>query len=180
MATRSASDRPDDADRLWRRVLWRLPTGLYVIGTADGDHRNLMTASWVTQVATEPRQVAVGLERQSVTLALATAGGAFAVSLLARDDRALVRRFVRPVPADEVRVGDDGTGTMRQVAVRRAVTGAPVLADAVAWLDCRVTRTVDLGSHHLVVGEVVDAGFRPDGEDTPVLAMGDTRMNYGG
>lgn len=176
----SASDRPDDVDRLWRRVLWRLPTGLYVVGTADGDRRNLMTASWLMQVATQPRQVAVGLERASVTLALAVAGGAFAVSMLARDDRALVRRFVRPVPAEEVSVGPDGVGTMRDVPVRRASTGAPVLVDAIAWLDCRVTRQVDLGSHHLVVGEVVDAGLRADGDDADVLTMGDTRMNYGG
>ena len=39
--------------------------------------------------------------------------------------------------------------------------------------------TVDVGSHTLFVGEVVDAGFQKD-EDTAVLRMEDTRMNYGG
>lgn len=167
-------------DRRWRRVLWTLPTGLYVVGSRAGVRRNLMTASWVTQVATEPRLVGVGLERSSVTLELVRDGAAFALSLLAVDDRALVRRFVRPVPADEVTVGEDGTGTMRDVPVRAEVTGAPVLAAAVAWLDCRVTRIVDLGSHSWVVGEVVGAGFGPDGEAQPVLTVRDTRMNYGG
>ena len=39
--------------------------------------------------------------------------------------------------------------------------------------------TVDVGSHTLFVGEVVDAGFQKN-EDTAVLRMEDTRMNYGG
>jgi flavin reductase (DIM6/NTAB) family NADH-FMN oxidoreductase RutF len=38
---------------------------------------------------------------------------------------------------------------------------------------------VELGSHTLFVGEIVDANFEAD-EDTPVLSMHDTRMNYGG
>ena len=58
-------------------------------------------------------------------------------------------------------------------------TGAPVLAQSVAWLDCAVRHEVPLGTHTLFVGEVVDAGFAKD-EATPVLRMEDTRMNYGG
>lgn len=170
----------DERDRLWRRVLWRLPVGLYLLGSRAGDRRNLMTVSWVTQVATEPRQVGVGIERDAVTLDLVRRGGVFALSMLARDDRALVRRFVRPVPPDEVVVDGSGAGTVREVAVRAEVTGAPVVAGAVAWVDCRVGRIVDLGSHSWVVGEVVGAGFGAGGEGTPVLTMGDTRMNYGG
>jgi flavin reductase (DIM6/NTAB) family NADH-FMN oxidoreductase RutF len=42
-----------------------------------------------------------------------------------------------------------------------------------------VRSTTDVGSHTLFLGEVVDAGFQKP-EDTPVLRMEDTRMNYGG
>ncbi len=170
----------DAADRLWRRVLWSLPTGLYVLGSRAGDARNLMAISWVTQVATEPRQVGVGIERHAVTMRLVREGGAFALSLLAREDKALVRRFVKPVPADAVAVDGTGRGTMRGVGVHQAVTGAPVLDAAVAHVDCRVAHVLDLGSHCWVVGTVVDAGFAPDSEGAAVLAMADTRMNYGG
>ena len=58
-------------------------------------------------------------------------------------------------------------------------TGAPVLDQAVAWLDCRVQQDVDLGEYTLFIGEVLDCGFQRD-EETPVLRMEDTRMNYGG
>jgi flavin reductase (DIM6/NTAB) family NADH-FMN oxidoreductase RutF len=42
-----------------------------------------------------------------------------------------------------------------------------------------VRHVVELGAHTFFIGEVVDCGFQKD-EDTPVLRMEDTRMNYGG
>ncbi len=94
----SAADSADDElDRHRRRVLWALPTGLYLIGSRHGDDVNLMTANLVVQVCLEPKLVGVALERESVTAGLVTAGGGFTVSLLARSDRDVVRRFVKPV-----------------------------------------------------------------------------------
>ena len=54
---------PDEYDRLRRRVLWAMPTGLFVVGSRAGDRRNLMTCNWVMQVATSPKLVAVSVER---------------------------------------------------------------------------------------------------------------------
>ena len=54
-----------------------------------------------------------------------------------------------------------------------------MLDQAVAFVDCRVWQAVEVGTSTFFVGEVVDAGFqRP--EETDVLRMEDTRMNYGG
>lgn len=167
-------------DRLRRRVLWAMPTGLYVIGSRSGRRRNLMTANLCVQVAVEPKLVGVSIDVSAVTAALIAEGGCFAVSVLAREDRAVVRRFVKPVPEGEVTLGADGEAVSmmgEEVTVGR--TGAPVLARSVAWLDCAVRRRVELGSHDLFVGEVVAVGG-PDGELPPVLRMEDTRMNYGG
>ncbi|HWJ97471.1 MAG TPA: flavin reductase, partial [Acidimicrobiales bacterium] len=63
--------------------------------------------------------------------------------------------------------------------VHEASTGAPVLRQAVAYLDCEVRQAVEVGNHTLFLGEVVDTAFLKD-EETPVLRMEDTRMNYGG
>lgn len=168
-------------DRLRRRVLWALPTGLYLLGTRAGGRRNLMTVSWVTQVATAPRLVAVGVEAASVTRALLDEGGVFALSLLRRDDRAVVRRFVKPVDPADVHVDDvSGAGTMRDLPVVATATGAPVLAGAAGWLDCTVRAAHPLGSHVLYVGEVVGVGWADGEEPTPLLRMEDTRMSYGG
>ena len=56
-----------------------------------------MTANLVVQVCMEPKLVGVALEHDSVTSRLVSAGGGFTVSLLARADRDVVRRFVKPV-----------------------------------------------------------------------------------
>ena len=183
----------DDAerfDRLRRRVLWAMPTGLFVVGSRAAARRNLMTANWVMQVATSPKLVAVAVETGSVTHELIAAGGAFSVGLLGRDDRALVRRFVKPVR--EVEVGRDGVATALQgEPVTEVAGGLPVPAVSVAWIACDVrsvtrweTATPEGASHVLVVGEVVDAGgtdrLGSTADGDAVLTMGDTRMNYGG
>ena len=61
--TPGPSERPvhDEFDRQRRRVLWALPTGLYLIGSRHEDAVNLMTANLVVQVCLEPKLVAVAL-----------------------------------------------------------------------------------------------------------------------
>lgn len=167
-------------DRLRRRVLWSLPTGLYVVGSRSGDRWNLMTANLCVQVAVEPALVAVAVDASSVTARLVRDGGCFSVSLLARADRAVVRRFVKPVPAADVVLDEGGDAlSMAGEDVLVGRTGAPVLARAVAWLDCALRHRLALGSHDLCVGEVVAVGG-PEEDLPPVLRMEDTRMHYGG
>jgi flavin reductase (DIM6/NTAB) family NADH-FMN oxidoreductase RutF len=163
----------DEADRLRRRVFWSLPSGIYLVGAGDGDRLNAMTASWVVQLATEPKLLGVGVEKAAFTLELIRAGGSFSVATVARDDRALVRKFVKPVEVDQA------GSTLNGYGYRRLQSGCPILDAAVGWFDCRLEREVDFGSHVLVVGEVTEAGFNRAG-DTPLLRMEDTRMNYGG
>jgi flavin reductase (DIM6/NTAB) family NADH-FMN oxidoreductase RutF len=174
---------PGEYDRLRRRVLWSMPTGLFVIGSmaeVDGERRyNLMTANLVVQVATRPKLLGVAIETEAVTAELVRAGRCFAVSLLARVDRAVVRRFAKPV--GEVTLDPDGAPlTMAGEPVRQARTGAPVLAGAAAWIDCRLHSLDELGSHVFAIGEVVDVGGPASDEGVPILRMEDTRMNYGG
>lgn len=162
---------PDEYDRRRRRILWSLPTGLYVLGSRAGDRRNLMTLNWATQVAVDPKLLAVSVEVGAVTHGLVADGRAFTLNVLDRRDRAVVRRFVKPLED-----GGDPTD-LAGFPVHGAVTGAPILDMAVAWLDCRVRQAVDCSSHTLFLGEVVDCGG-PGADE--VLRMEDTRMNYGG
>ena len=69
--------------------------------------------------------------------------------------------------------------TLNGFAYVERTTGAPVLAQSVAFLDCEVRDRMVVGNHTFFAGEVVDCGFLKD-EAAPVLSMSDTRMNYGG
>jgi flavin reductase (DIM6/NTAB) family NADH-FMN oxidoreductase RutF len=163
----------DEYDRLRRRVLWAMPSGLYVIGSRAGDRRNFMTANWAMQISFDPKLVAVSVDNTAITHELIGGSGAFSVSIIDREDRAIVRRFTKPAELDAA------AQTLNGFAYREGSTGVPILTQAVAFLDCRVQQAVDCGGHTLFIGEVVDAGFTKP-EDTPVLRMEDTRMNYGG
>jgi len=167
----------DHYDRLRRRVLWSFPSGLYLVGsraTIDGvDRQNLMTLNWATQVSFDPKLVGIGVEQTAVTHELITAGRVFTLATISREDRAIVRKFTKPVEIDEA------ASTANGFELTYAVTGAPMLTSAVAYVDCEVRESIVLGGHTFFVGEVVDAAFRAE-EDTEVLRMEDTRLNYGG
>ncbi|MBA3267874.1 MAG: flavin reductase [Acidimicrobiia bacterium] len=164
---------PDEYDRRRRRVLWSMPSGLYVVGSRAGERRNAMTLNWASQVSSEPKLLAISVEKEAFTCELITAGGVFSLCVIDREDRAIVRKFTKPVEVDVA------AGTLNGFAFHDGSTGAPVLDQAASWIECRVRDSLELGSHTLFVGEVVDAGFAKP-EDTPVLRMEDTRMNYGG
>jgi flavin reductase (DIM6/NTAB) family NADH-FMN oxidoreductase RutF len=150
-----------------------MPSGIYVLGSRAGERRNLMTLNWASQVAIDPKMVAVSVEAGAFTHGLVRDGRVFSLNILRREDRAIVRKFVKPLDDD----GDPGT--LAGHPVRYGVTGAPVLAQAAAWLDCEVRHELVLGSHTLFVGVVVACGGDP-GDDLEVLRMEDTRMSYGG
>jgi flavin reductase (DIM6/NTAB) family NADH-FMN oxidoreductase RutF len=169
-----SDDQRDEYDKLRRRLLWTFPSGLYVVGSRDGDERNLMTLNWCTQVSFDPKLLGISVEKSAVTHELIAAGGVFSVNTIDREDRAIVRKFTKPVEADL-----DG-GTLNGFPFHDGnATGAPVLDQAAAFVECSVRQQVDCGGHTLFVGEIVNAGFQKP-EDTPVLRMEDTRMSYGG
>jgi flavin reductase (DIM6/NTAB) family NADH-FMN oxidoreductase RutF len=162
-----------DYDKLRRRVLWSLPYGLYVVGSRAGDRRNAMTLNWATQVSFEPKLIGIGVEKSALTHEFITHSGVFSLCTIAREDRAIVRKFTKPVEVDLPAM------TLNGFAFREGATGAPILEQAVAYLDCEVRQTADVGGHSFFIAEVLDTGFQMD-EETGVLRMEDTRMNYGG
>ncbi|MGF1595716.1 MAG: flavin reductase family protein [Acidimicrobiales bacterium] len=155
---------------LINKVTWKIPNALALIGSRAGDERNAMTASWITQLAMEPVLIGVGIDNEAVTHRLITEGGSFTLNLWDADDTRVFVKFSKPA--------EDSGDALNGRAVRDATTGAPVFDEAIAWLDCEVRHSLDLGTHTLFVGEVVDAALTR--EDVRAAAMSDTRMKYGG
>ena len=160
----------DLTDELLNTVTWKIPNALALVGSKAGEERNAMTTSWITQLAQEPVLIGVGVDNVAVTRRLIADGGSFTVNLWDAQDTKVFVKFSKPAV-------DDGA-TLNGRAVRPATTGAPVFEEAIAWLDCEVRHTLDLGSHTLFVGEVVDASVRDP--DAIPASMRDTRMKYGG
>ena len=155
---------------LINRVTWKIPSALVLIGSASGDEWNAMTASWVTQLSMEPVLIGVGIDNSAVTHRLVSEGGSFSVNLWSSDDTRVFVKFSKPAAKDG--------NTLNGRAVRIGSTGAPIFEEALAWIDCEVRQSINLGTHTLFVGEIVDAGVNDN--DQRAAAMSDTRMKYGG
>jgi len=160
-----------DAETI-NKVMWQIPNPLCLVGARSGDEWNGMTQSWMSQVAMEPVLIAVAVDSHAVTNRLIREGGSFSVNLWDKDDTRVFVKFSKPATKE----GD----TLNGRPIREGKTGVPIFTEAVAYVECQVIETVELGSHDLFIGEVIDAGFNDDREGTPVASMGDTRMKYGG
>lgn len=157
-------------DELINKVTWKIPNALALVGSRSGDEWNGMTTSWITQVSMEPVLIAVSVDNDAVTHRLVTEGGSFTVNLWSSDDTKTFVKFSKPATKEGMALNGRG--------VREGVTGAPVFEEAIAHLDCEVRQSLDVGTHTLFIGEVVDAGIADD--EARAAAMSDTRMKYGG
>ncbi len=155
---------------LINKVTWKIPNALALIGSASGDEWNGMTASWVTQVSMEPVLIGVGVDNKAVTHRLITDGGSFTVNLWPSDDTRVFVKFSKPATRED--------GMLNGRPVRPGATGAPIFEESLAWMDCEVRHSIDLGTHTFFVGEIVDAGVNDD--ERQAASMSDTRMKYGG
>jgi flavin reductase (DIM6/NTAB) family NADH-FMN oxidoreductase RutF len=158
-----------DSD-LINNVTFKIPNALALIGSASGDEWNGMTASWITQLSMEPVIIGVGIDNKAVTHRLISEGGSFSVNLWSAEDTRPFVKFSKPAERD----GD----TLNGRAVRIATTGAPIFEEAIAWMDCEDRQAINLGTHTLFLGELVDGAVSDN--DQRAAAMSDTRMKYGG
>lgn len=157
-------------DELLNRVTWKIPNALALVGSAHDGVRNGMTTSWITQLSMEPVLIGIGVDNDAVTHRLISGSGAFTVNLWDAENTRVFVKFSKPA-------NDDGE-TLNDRSVSTSVTGAPIFDEAIAWMDCEVRNTLDLGTHTLFVGEVVAASIRDD--EARSASMSDTRMKYGG
>ena len=135
----------------FRSILGHWTTGVAVAAArseADGALHGL-TANAFCSLSLDPPLVLVCIEKSANTHDAILRAGAFAVSVLASDQETLARHFA----------GED-TDKFDSVGYRVEVTGAPILADALSWVDCRLHAHHDGGDHSIFVGEVMAGGAR--------------------
>lgn len=133
----------------------RLTAGVYVVGVAEGERRNAFTAVWLTQVSFDPLLLALSVNPGHASYPLLVGGGGFTVSVLSREQLHLARHFGTRSARE--------TDKLAGIAWRPGDTGAPILTEAVAYLECRLTQRVPAGDHEIVIARPV-AGeiLRPD------------------
>ena len=129
----------------FRDALRHFPSGVTVVTIKAGDQVHGLTVSAFASVSPDPPLVAVIIDHRHHAFELLENDGAvFAVNILHQDQVELSNRFAWLKDRDRFKEGN------WQVAA----TGAPVLADALAWLDCTIYSSHQAGTHTIYVGLV--------------------------
>lgn len=138
----------------FRRIMGHFATGVVVVTTRDpvtGTPCGL-TVSAFSSVSLEPLLVLVCIEKHADSHECIRRSGYFAVNILPFHGESLSRRFAGAEPLEK----------FKGVAFREERTGAPILEDAMGWLDCRVHAVHPAGDHTIFVGEVLAGDARAD------------------
>jgi flavin reductase (DIM6/NTAB) family NADH-FMN oxidoreductase RutF len=140
-----------------RRIMGRFATGVTVVSTLVGDEAWGMTANAVMSLSLHPTLVLVAIIRDNATDGYLKASRCFALNILSAEQEDLSIRFSGPGPRG-----------FADLDAKTAVTGCPILVDAVAWVDCRVVEIHHGGDHELYLGEIV-AGDTHEHDKKPLL-----------
>ena len=153
-----------------RKKAMRLVTyGLYVVTAREEDRCAASTTTWFSQCSFDPPLVMAGIQRKSTLNRIINDSRAFAVHFIGKSQKKLATGFFKTTHVK----GD----TINGYPFEPGVTGAPILADPPAWIECRVVDAVNHGDHTVFIAEVVAAGVRSD-EDP--LTLRDAGFSYGG
>ncbi|MGH3665415.1 MAG: flavin reductase family protein [Egibacteraceae bacterium] len=153
------------SEEQYRDTLARFATGVTVVSTEVDGILHGMTANAFSSLSLDPLLVLVCIERTTGMHELLPHAKTFAATMLAAGQERESVFFAstrRPSGRDQY---DDVAW------IPAPVTGAPVLSEGLAFVDCRVAEMLDGGDHSIFIGEVLDLGIlQPDGE--PLIYFG--------
>jgi len=129
------------------KALGRISSGLYILTTCQGNLSSAMLASWVAQASFKPLGVTVAVARDRAIESLLQVGEGFVLNLLEEGNyQGLMKHFLKRFPPGADRF--DGIRTYP------ALNGSPILADALAYLECEVASRIECGDHWLIYSTV--------------------------
>jgi flavin reductase (DIM6/NTAB) family NADH-FMN oxidoreductase RutF len=153
-----------------RKTLQLLSNGMYVITSRCGDHYGAATVTWLSQASFKPPLIMAAIRTESTVFKCLSCSGFVAIHVLGAEQQEIAQRFFFPTQA--------GDGSINGEPFTEGVTGAPILMNMPAHVECRVVRIVaDVGDHAVVLLEVVEAACR---EVVRPLTIAESPWQYGG
>ena len=138
------------------RALGRIPSGLYIVTTLGSRGASGFLGSFVMQMGFDPPTVCVAIGKSRPHLVDVQKCGRFAISILDKKSSGLMAPFLRKLPEDASPF--DG---LQLIPTR---SGLSVIADALAWIECKVTGEHATGDHVVIFGEVSEGALLREGD----------------
>jgi flavin reductase (DIM6/NTAB) family NADH-FMN oxidoreductase RutF/rubredoxin len=130
-------------------TFFKVSYGLYLVSAKYQDTKTGYVANTVFQVTSQPPKFGISCNKDNFSADIIRQSGAFAFSILREKASAGL-------------IGDFGYRSGREIDKFKGVnyfigeTGSPIIQDScVAWFDCKITDTFDVGSHLIFIGEVL-------------------------
>lgn len=139
------------------RAFHKMSYGMYVVASGVEDDCNAQICNTVFQITSDPPRVGISINKQNYTHDFFEKSGVFSVSVLTEEaDMVFIGRF-------GFRCGRSYP-KLKGISIRKGVTGAPIILEKTcAFIEGKVTGSLDCGTHTLFLGEVLDAGLTGDG-----------------
>lgn len=138
-----------------RRCLGQFATGVTVVTTQADGHRAGMTANSFSSVSLDPPLILWSVRRASARASLFVEAEHFGVSVLSAAQEDVARKFA-----------SSAASAFEEVACCDGIGGVPMVAGALASLECQRETVIEAGDHFIIVGRVIKHGMS---EGTPLL-----------
>jgi flavin reductase (DIM6/NTAB) family NADH-FMN oxidoreductase RutF len=149
-------------------ALGRIPSGLFVLTFEHQGSETGLLLSWVQQCSFDPPRVTLALKKGRSTSEPLGESVRFVLNVLHSTQTDMVAHFGKGFPA--------GEPAFEGIELERSPGGLPVLAEALAYLECRVERREPAGDHDLVIAEVLAGKMLGDGH--PMVHVRKSGMHY--
>lgn len=125
------------------RALGRISSGLYLITVQKGELSGAMLASWVTQASLEPMGVAIAVAKDRAIESLMHPGDCFVLNVLEEGNyQELMKHFLKRFAP--------GADRFAGIKTYQSNNGSPILADALAYLECEVNSRTECSDHWII------------------------------
>ena len=136
----------------FRSAMRRWGSGVSILTTRRPGGIQGITVSSFCSLSLRPPLVLACIDKKAASHALIERYACFAINILAAGQKRLSEQAAGHL--------DEHGPWLRGLRYRKVATGAPVLADCLAWLDCSLEDTYDGGDHTIFIGRVEATGHR--------------------
>jgi flavin reductase (DIM6/NTAB) family NADH-FMN oxidoreductase RutF len=153
-----------------KKVLRKLEYGVYVVTMGKGHEGNAFTASWLTQVSSEPPMIALAVNNSHQSARLLNEHNSFVVHLIDDAQIEFAKTYYGPA--------ESGYDKLRSKEISESpATGTPLFKGAAGYLDCQIIKRIPAGNHTVYLGEVRAASLN---QDVHILTTTASGLHYTG
>ncbi|MBI9069926.1 MAG: flavin reductase [Salinivirgaceae bacterium] len=132
-------------------ALFKISYGLYIVSSGDKNHGNGYISNTVFQVTAEPPQFATCCNKDNFTANIIEKTGAFSVSILHQETSSDIYGTFGYKSGKDINKFEGKN-------IEYGQTGVPiVMDDCMAFIECKVVKTLDVGTHIMFIGELVQS-----------------------